>query len=53
MGTLTPGASEWDPSRKKGVHLKDVHLIGAYFSQDGYLRCLYLMGVTLLRACIS
>jgi hypothetical protein len=41
--------SDWDPSRKKGVHLKGVHLIGAYISQDGHLRCLYLMGVALLR----
>ena len=29
-----------------GVHLTDLHLIGAYISQYVHLRCVYLMGIT-------
>jgi hypothetical protein len=37
-----------------GMHLKDLHLIGAYISQDVHLGWVYLIGVALSRgACIS
>jgi hypothetical protein len=36
-----------------GMHLKSLHLIGAYISQDVRLRCVYLMGVALSQACIA
>ena len=36
-----------------GMHLKGLHLIGAYISQNVHLRCLYLIGIALSRARIS
>jgi uncharacterized membrane protein len=36
-----------------GMHLKSLHLIGAYISQDVRLRCVYLMGVALSQACVA
>jgi hypothetical protein len=36
-----------------GLHPTDLHLIGAYISQNVHLRCVYLMDVALSRAYIS
>jgi len=36
-----------------GMHLKNLHLVRAYTSQDVHLRCVYHMGVVLSRACIA